>query len=440
MKKAILSLCLATGLFAGPAAAEEIPPHGWSIRYSSNSFYLTRADLPKIEIAVVDDVRPDLTEAEKFEFLKGFFAERARCPSLAEAETSASFAGMAADSAGPDIRCHLFAMGHWQEGGLQVALMVNNAVEENKLLGGVGEGKRIVRNGHVGQEIDRDLRQFFSMRHELGSKGVPVAALKQQLTAEGYAGLVPEGHKPQYMLRLKPRVGNDRINSILYEELPSMVLFGTPTGGVGTPCVDWDPGLFEPADTGFSFGPRDRCRRWQWRWPEQDKASGRRPQIRDQGAHEPWLRDFIPFEYGGPRMDIVEAYKPFARGARLDLVVGIQRTTVIRDVVEGRKPVSELEPNALALRPDGRFYAGLVRSATLPGGQTDGPVQGQYYLDGHSVTLLLDSGQVIHGFIGWLPFTGKDGKTETTLTHRSAINLNGHLHYGWCDIRKGVCD
>ncbi len=440
MIRALLSICLAAGLLAAPAAAEEIPPHGWSIRYSSNSFYLTRPDLPNIEIAVVDDIRPDLTQAEKFERLKTFFAERARCPSLAKAKTQGGFAGMVADSKGPDVRCHLFAMGHWQEGALQAALVVNNAVEENELLGGVGEGKRIVRQGHVGKAIDEDLRQFFSMRYEMGSKGVSPAEVRQRLTAEGYAGLVPDTHKPQYMLRLKRRGSGDRIDSILYEDLPSMVLFGDPAGGQGVPCVDWDPSLFQPADTGFDFGPRDNCRRWQWRWPDEDKAKGKRPQIRDQGAHKPWLRDFIPFAYGGPRMDIVEAYKPFAKGARLDLVIGIQRKTVIRDVIEGRRPASALEPNALALRGDGRFFAGLVRSATLEGGQTDGPVQGQYYLDGHSITLLLDSGRVIHGFIGWLPYTDAQGKTEQALTHRSAVNLNGHLHSGWCTIQAGNCD
>ena len=71
--------------------------------------------------------------------------------------------------------------------------------------------------------------------------------------------------------------------------------------------------------------------------------------------------------------------------------------------------------------------AGHVRASSLAGGGTEGPVAGQYYFDGHVVTLLLDSGEVVYGHAGWFPGAG-----SSDLDHKAVVNINGWVYTSYC--------
>ncbi|WP_290483143.1 hypothetical protein, partial [Hyphomonas sp. UBA3601] len=65
------SFCVAAGMAVlatalPTASAQDIPMAGWTVEVSPNSIYLTRPDLPGINVGIVSDVRPNLTHEEKF--------------------------------------------------------------------------------------------------------------------------------------------------------------------------------------------------------------------------------------------------------------------------------------------------------------------------------------------------------------------------------------
>ncbi|WP_375207715.1 hypothetical protein [Hyphococcus sp.] len=423
------------GLSVSIAAAQDIPPPGWSIRYSSNSLYLTRPDLPDIRVAVVSDVRSELTQEEKFEFIKIFFAERADCPSLAEAETQKSFSGYSAISAGASARCNLISMGHWQEGGLQSAMMLNEAVEENKILGGVPTRGVVSDRGYTAKAIHQDIVEFLMTRYQIAESKTPIEQVRAEITADGLARLYPPQHKPAHLVRLRADNGLDAITHARLTGAHALLLFPKREEDSrisAFPCMQWDPALFDPYDTTRTPWHKDNdCERYVWRWKGSDRAKG--IEIRTLSTKAKWTSAHFTLENDEKKkLSIGEFYKPFETGQRLDLKIGTTRSTMDQ-LLDGGRPLSTLEPYELILQPDGRFMAGTVLSSTLEGGRTSGPVQGQYHFDGHAVTLLLDSGQVVYGFGGWLPF-----ENEGTMSYRSVININGWIYTAYCEGR-GLC-
>lgn|GEM_PF-390380 len=440
MHRLFFLICILGGLVVSAAQAQEIPPHGWSLRYGNNSLYLTRPDLPMIQIAVVSDVRPELTQEQKFEFVKGFFAERANCPSLAKAQTHKSMAGFAAESEGVNIRCKLIAMGHWQEGGLQTALIVNEAVKENAILGGVAGGRTIADDGPVARAIHQDVVEFFTLRYQIGKNGIAYADARAQLTAEGYASLVPQAHKPRHMVRLRPGSGHDAVSSVREEESYSLLLFDkrdADAEAVAAPCSDWDPAMFEPFRHAFMLGPVDPCAPLFWRW--KDSREGGQPEIREMVVDATWETSNLSRWKKVAELSVGEFYRPFDSGARFDLRVGVGRKAM-EEMVAGTRPLAELESHELILLPDGRFAAGVLRAATLEGGRSQGPVTGQYHFDGHVITLVLSSGHVVHGFAGWLPYENGQGVAEEEISHRAAININGWVYSAYCEDNAAWCE
>lgn len=436
--------CCIFGAFLGalalPAArAQDIPPHGWSIRYSTNSLYLTRPDLPGIEVAVVSDIRPELSQEEKFENTKRFFAERAACPSLAQAETHNAFAGFSASSEDAS-RCRLLAMGHWRENGLQIALILNRAITENSILGGVPQRRTIPENGYSMNAVIEDVMQFFMMRYQMHESGVTVEQARSNLTAEWYANLVPKAHKPTHMVRLSHAY--DAVADPRGGDLPALLLFQKRDGDrqirFASACTDWDPAMFDPFADAFTLEePDEPCERMFWRW--KDGREGEAVEIKWLSPKFParttrWTDEEVVKE--NPELEIEGFYRPFEKGAGLDLRIGASRRQALNKIASGERPLSELASHELILLPDGRFMAGLLRAATLEGGRTSGPVRGQYYMDGHAITLVLESGHVIHGFAGWLPHKIERDFIPSTYedrpSYRSAININGWIYSTYC--------
>ena len=409
--KAIV-LCGFFVLSGTDATAQEFPPPGWSIRYSTNSFYLTRADLPTIQIAVVSDIRPDLSQDEKFENMKGFFAERAGCPSLANAETTNSFAGYSANSAGAAVRCRLIAMGHWQEGGLQAALMLNEEVRDNAETGGVADEWLLSDEGYVGEKLQQTVVDFFTMRYQIGERGLTVDQVREQLSAEGYATMVPEAHRPVQMRAL---LSSDR--SLTSGAVLLYPRRGTAPHGAAVTCADWDPALFEPYLDAFATTPSAACDWFYWRWQDEEQTI---PEFRAPYS-ESWNATHLTVPRVNRSYSVGDTYFPFEAGDLPDIRIGVSEE-VAEAVLDGSQPVTDLDPNALVLRPDGRFAAGLVLSATVQGGRTAGPVRGEYSLDGHGVTLLLESGRVVYGVAGWLPVYPWGSES---LESDRVVNLNG---------------
>ncbi|WP_300394208.1 hypothetical protein [Henriciella sp.] len=422
-----------TGLALSFAQAQDIAPPGWTISYSSNSLYLTRPDLPDIRVAVVSDVRPELTQEEKFEFIKTFFTERADCPSLAQAETHKSFAGYSATSAGASARCKLISMGHWEKGGLQSAMILNEAVEENKILGGVPTRGVVSDRGHTAEAIHQDIVEFLMTRYQIAESKTPFEQVRAQITVDGLASLYPQEHKPAHLVRLRADNGLDAITHAGLTGAHALLLFPERQEDSrisAFPCMQWDPAMFDPYDTTRTPWHKDNnCERYVWRWKEGDPANG--IEIRTLSKSAKWFSEHFTLENDEKKkLSIGEFYKPFEAGQRLDLRIGTTRKTMDQ-LLDGRRQLSSLESYGLILQPDGRFMAGTVLSSTLEGGKTSGPVQGQYHFDGHAVTLLLDSGEVIYGFGGWLPY-----ENEETMSYRSVININGWIYTAYCEGRS----
>ncbi|EAQ98729.1 hypothetical protein [Congregibacter litoralis] len=432
----ILLVFVFTVMMLSPAGAQDIPPHGWTIRYSQNSLYLTRPDLPNIRVAVVSDIREELSQDEKFEHVKTFFAERANCPSLAKAETNKAMSGFSARSAGAVARCKLISMAHWVKGGLQTALILNEAVNEDKLLGGIPSRRSISANGYIANAIQQDIVQFFITRYQIAQSKMPIEQVKAQITAEGLASLYPHQHKPQNIVRLTADNGIDAISNALVTGAYALMLFPKrkqDAHATAVPCMQWDAKLFQPYKIESPWHEAQECERWFWKWKDGQKGKG--IEIRTLSRSDPWVsRGFIVENIKKGRLSIGQLYKPFAKGQRLDLKIGGTRNTMHK-IVDGGRALSTLAPYELILLPDGRFMAGTLRASSLPDGKTSGPAQGQYYFDGHAVTLLLDSGHVIYGFAGWLPY-----KDETNLTFRSIVNINGWIYTTYCRDGMKICE
>jgi len=432
----ILLVFIFTVTTLSTAYAQDIPPTGWTIQYSTNSLYLTRPDLPNISVAVVSDIREELSQEEKFEHVKKFFAERASCPSLAKVETQKAMSGFSAISAGAEARCKLISMGHWVKGGLQTALILNKAVKENKLLGGIPTGDTISGKGYIGNVIHQDIVQFFMTRYQIAQSKMPIEQVKAQMTAEGLASLYPNEHKPQHIVRLTSYNGIDAISHAAVTGAYALMLFPKrkqDAYATAMPCMQWDAKLFQPYKTQAPWHIANKCGRWFWQWKDGEKAKG--IEIRTLTKSDPWVsKDFKLENIEKNRLSIGEMYKPFKKGQRLDLKIGGTRNTM-HQIVEGGRDLSTLAPYELMLLPDGRFMAGTLRASSLSGGKTSGPVQGQYYFDGHAVTMLLDSGHVIYGFAGWLPY-----KDEKELTFRSIVNINGWIYTTYCRDRMKICE
>lgn len=409
----------------GIAAAipANVPPHGWSIRYSANSMHLTRPDLPDIEVLAVSDIRPDIPQDQKFEAAKTFFADRGKCPALASAQTQRSFAGYSAMDDERSPRCHLIAMGHWKKDGLQVALILKKA-----------SSTRPRKNSYIYQAIVQDVNAFFTLRYQAGNAGKAL-----QPSAEEYAKLVPSDHKPVRMLRLKD--GTDVYRALVgtlgnepsppkMKPVPAVLLFEKQDEpSYASRCLTWDPAMYAP-DSVMPYHAENDCFGFVWRWKEDEE--GKVIETRDVRSAKWDGENIVP---GEPFLETDGLYQPFDKGIRLDLRLGRDREHVSK-VANGTLPISELDPHDLILRPDGKFAAGRLYSATLEGGKTDHPVSGQYYFDGHVVTLRLDSGHVIHGFTGWLPHKVRrdifPSTTEETISFQSAININGWLYFWSC--------
>lgn len=418
------------------AHAQEIPPHGWSIQYSQNSLYLTRPDLPNIRVAVVSDVREELSQDEKFDHVKTFFAERADCPSLAKAETTKSMGGFSAKSEGVSARCKLISMGHWVKGGLQSALIMNEGVKEDKLLGGVPTRKTIADDGYTAKAIHQDIVQFLMTRYQIAQSKMPIDKVKAQITAEGLAGLYPSTHKPEYLVRLTSDDGYDAITDARLSGAYALALFpkrDKDAYASAHACMQWDPKLFSPYISETPWHEANNCQRMFWRWVDGKKGS--KVEVRDLSSKSKWLSQGLTVAHiNGKKLSTGALYKPFNKGQRPDLKLGGSRKTMDA-LVSGSRPLSSMHPFELVLRPDGRFMAGTLRASSLSGGKTRGPVQGQYYFDGHAATFLLDSGQVVYGFVGWLPY-----KDEKTLSFRSVLNINGWIYTSYCRDSVKNCD
>jgi len=403
------SFCVAAGMAVlatalPTASAQDIPMAGWTVEVSPNSIYLTRPDLPGINVGIVSDVRPNLTHEEKFEYVKGFFAGRADCPSLANVETKTSFAGFSARSGGPVARCTLLSMGHWEAGGLQSALILDEAVKEYKILGGVPSGPSAMSISVLSNKIMQEVIEYLMGRAQVSEAGMTGDQVRAAMSAQGLGKRVSPDRKPVGMVRMIDSGGFDAVSFAGKDETQTLVLFPKRSqdfAASAITCMNWDAALFDPYD--LDMKSLSRSSDWT-------------------GAS---------FERGRFTYRKAETYRKFAKGELLDLRIGIGRAR-FDEVLTGNLPLSELQPRDILFLPDGRFMAGHVRASSLPGGGTEGPVAGQYYFDGHVVTLLLDAGEVVYGHAGWFPGEGATGQD-----HRAVVNINGWVYTSYCrDVWK----
>ncbi|WP_370171204.1 MULTISPECIES: hypothetical protein [Hyphomonas] len=405
-----------------PAAhAQDIPMAGWTVKVSPNSVYLTRPDLPGINIGIVSDVRPDLTQQEKFEYVKGFFAGRAACPSLASAETVTSFAGFSAKSGGPVARCTLISMGHWEEGGLQSALILDELVEENKILGGVPAGPTAMSVTALSEKIQQEVTEYLMGRYQVAEAGMTADQVRAAMSAQGLAKRVSPDRKPVGMVRMIDSGGFDAVTHAGEEETQTLLLFPKRPkdfAASAITCMNWDAALFDPYYYESPWKVALGCDRYFWRGSADDLD------LKDLDARMGWSGASL--KLGKFTFWKAETYRKFAKGAALDVRIGIGRSH-FDDVLAGNRSLSEMQPRDILFLPDGRFMAGHVRASSLAGGGTEGPVAGQYYFDGHVVTLLLDSGEVVYGHAGWFPGAGSSG-----LDHKAVVNINGWVYTSYC--------
>ncbi|KCZ89473.1 hypothetical protein [Hyphomonas johnsonii] len=412
---------LSCGVAAAQGAPEIVPP-GWAMRVSTNSVYLTRPDMPQIQVAIVNDVRPELTQEEKFESAKAYFADRAHCPALAQAETQGSFAGLFASDDPVRPHCRLIGMGHWVKDGLQMAVIVNS----QPALGPKADS-------YAYQAITQQIVELFTLRYQLSqSDQTPTP------TAEGYARSIPRGHKPVMIVDMVRSQLTELFMTAAWEPVGNhtAMLFARESDTApawGSHCLDWDPTLFAPGDI-LVHDKTGQCLPFLWRW--KDGRENGTVEARGMGQPE-WksLRafeaDFNHFDEDS-RIEMVRAYRPFKKGTALDVAFG-EDTSVLKKVAAGTLPAAALGKHDIILAPDGKFIAGTVRSATLPGGKAEGGVTGSYYVDGHAMTLLLDNGHVVEGFAGWLDAAQPAGLAPpvagATFSNSSSLNINGWTYY-----------
>lgn len=408
------------------ASAQDIPMAGWTVEVSPNSIYLTRPDLPGINVGIVSDVRPNLTHEEKFEYVKGFFAGRADCPSLANAETKTSFAGFSARSGGPVARCTLLSMGHWEAGGLQSALILDEAVKEDKILGGVPSGPSAMSISVLSNKIMQEVIEYLMGRAQVSEAGMTGDQVRAAMSAQGLGKRVSPDRKPVGMVRMIDSGGFDAVSFAGKDETQTLVLFPKRSqdfAASAITCMNWDAALFDPYEVESPWKVMLGCERYFWRGSADDLD------MKSLSRSSDWTG--ASFERGRFTYRKAETYRKFAKGELLDLRIGIGRAR-FDEVLTGNLPLSELQPRDILFLPDGRFMAGHVRASSLPGGGTEGPVAGQYYFDGHVVTLLLDAGEVVYGHAGWFPGEGATGQD-----HRAVVNINGWVYTSYCrDIWK----
>lgn len=403
------------------ASAQDVPMAGWSVKVSPNSIYLTRPDLPGINVGIVSDVRPDLTPQEKFDYVKGFFAGRADCPSLANSETKTSFAGFSARSGGPVARCTLLSMGHWEEGGLQSALILDETVKENKILGGVPSGPSAMSISVLSNKIMQEVIEYLMGRAQVSEAGMTGDQVRAAMSAQGLAKRISPDHKPVGMVRMIDGGGFDSVSFAGKEETRTLLLFpkrAQDSAASAITCMNWDAALFDPYEVESPWKDMLGCERYFWRGSPDDLD------LKDLSTGGDWSGASL--KRGKFTYRKAETYRKFAKGAALDFRIGIGRAR-FDEVLTGDLALSELQPRDILFLPDGRFMAGHVRASSLPGGGTEGPVAGEYNFDGHVVTLLLDSGEVVYGHAGWFP-----GKGASGLDHKAVVNINGWVYTSYC--------
>lgn len=414
--------------FLPAANAQDIPMAGWTVQVSPNSIYLTRPDLPGINVGIVSDVRADLTQQEKFEYVKGFFAKRADCPSLANSETVTSFAGFSAKSEGPTARCTLISMGHWEEGGLQSALILDEAVKEDKILGGVPSASSAMSVTALSDKIVQDIAEYLMGRYQVAEAGMTGEQVRAAMSAQGLAKRISADHKPVGMVRMVHGRGYDAVTHAGEEETQTLLLFPKrpqDAAASAITCMSWDAALFDPYDVEAPWKKARGCKRFFWR------GSADNLDLKDRSTRKDWSGASL--ELDGRDYRTAETYRKFAKGSALDLRIGLGRAR-FDEILSGSRPMSELQSREILFLPDGRFMAGYVRASSLPGGGTAGPVAGQYHFDGHVVTLLLDSGEVVYGHAGWFPANG-----ATALDHRAIVNINGWVYNSFCRDSLNNC-
>lgn len=423
---AALAMAL-VGVLPGEAAAQapvpELTPAGWTMRISTNSIYFTRPDIPNVQVAFVNDIRAGLAPAEKFESAKEFFAQSAGCPNLATAETQESFGGLSAFDDAEAPRCSLIGLGHWREGGLQIALVLNEMPSAGPRPG-----------DDVFDGIMTDMVRYAMYRYQVGDTGEEVS-----LPVEAYAGEVSPSDGPSHILNFvdEAEAFEEAMTAleILNHEsgtpfprrdgaLRPVLLFaasGSPARQLGSLCTDWDPGMFSPAAM-MTYHARNNCQRFEWRW--KDGVENSEVEVKPIAGDWLPLTDHMKAERTGVRA--AEPYRKLYRGRTYDLQISYDPINMGR-VVRGESPITELGPNDAILTSDGRITLGHLESATLPELDPDvgfyRPVTGAYFFAGHVVTIKLDDGRVVHGFGGWLP-----GDGEEEFGKGSTLMING-VHY-----------
>ena len=411
--RAVMLAALTCGAAAAQGTPEIVPP-GWSMRTSTSSVYLTRPDMPNIQIAIVNDVRPELPAEEKFNAAKAFFAERAQCPALATAETQGSFAGLYATDDPDSPHCRLIGMGHWVEDGLQMAVIVNTQPAM-----GPNDGSYSAR------AMTEQIVELFMLRY-MASK----ADETPTPTAEGYAKSIPYEHRPVRMINMIQSQYTETLAAAAWAPVASQTLLLFPPNdnvaqSWASRCLDWDPAMFAPGDT-LPYDTSGQCQPFLWRWKD-DRKNG---EIEARGTAQQEWTSLAAFEAqfhhfdDDSRMDMAGTYRRFTKGAPLDVAFGAD-DDVLQQVASGALPASALGPYDIILLPDGRFIAGTVRSAALPGSKAEGGVKGSYYFNGHAATLLLEGGHVVEGFAGWLDM----GPEGVAISNASSLNINGWTYY-----------
>jgi len=408
---------------AAQAPVPELTPAGWTMRVSTNSIYFTRPDLPNIQVGFVNDIRPQPDREGKFESAKNVFARSAGCPDLATAETEGSFGGYLAYDDAEAPRCYLVGLGHWREGGMQLALVLNETPSAGPK---PGDG--------VFDAIIRDIVQYALYRGEVGDTDQEVS-----LPVEAFAGNLSPDDGPAHILSFvddeaafaEAMTALEILNAEPGDALPRRdtqfrpVLLFDGSGGsarrFGSLCADWDPGFFPP-DAITRYHADSDCFRFEWRW--KDGAEGGEVEVKPIGGDWMPLTEHLREERGSATAGV--PYRPFYRGRTHDLKLGHLPATLGR-VARGELPITELGPNDAILTADGRIMLGHLEAASLPdpepSGATYRPVAGTYFFAGHLITLKLDDGHVVRGFGGWLPGDGEEQPGEG-----STLMING-VHY-----------
>ena len=353
---------------------------GWTLLQNGNEYTYTRPDLKDVTIFVKrsNGAEPKIL----FENLVKSTASKYNCPSLTviphdQKGKNEKHWQLLAKSPEKTPKCHLTG-GSFAPNSILSSLVVN-ARKDEKLI----HAKRAQESIEIVTKATL-MNEAISQFAKKSGEGLP------KKTAKTYAIGIPKSGKPvkilEYYTGKFAFIGNYKY----------MLLFAN---GQAKFCSDWDPGFMHNKSLLFyDFVPI--CSSLEWRY-----KGGKEGKEIELKRHPNWTSSAKYHDYERTKTDI----HPFKKGETFDLTI-VANKAIAAKVKSGQLPPSALKKWEAIFTKDGQFFIGHLDSATIPKpketsqGYTN-PASGEYYFNGHVMTLILDrgyrKGHIVHGFVGW---------------------------------------